>query len=92
MIVRISSDRQYELSDEDVDRLNELDNEAVAAADASDEGRFCELLRQMVALVHADGTPLADDDLRGSDVILPPADTTLEEARAEFSGEGLIPG
>lgn len=92
MIVRISSDRQYELSDGDVDRLNELDNEAVAAADASDETRFRELLGQMVELIRADGTPLEDDDLRGSDVILPPPDTTLAEARADFSGEGLIPG
>jgi hypothetical protein len=24
-------------------------------------------------------------------VMLPPADTSLEEARTEFSGEGLIP-
>ena len=27
-----------------------------------------------------------------SDVILPPPDVSLEEAKAEFSGEGLIPG
>jgi len=33
-----------------------------------------------------------DDRLEGSDVILPPPDTSLEEARAEFTGEGLIPG
>lgn len=92
MIVRISSDRQYELSDEDVSRLNELDNEAVTAADASDEARFRDLLGQMIELVRADGKPLGDDELMGSDVILPPPDTTLEEARAEFSGEGLIPG
>ena len=32
------------------------------------------------------------NELVGSDVILPPPDVTLEEAKAEFSGEGLIPG
>ena len=38
------------------------------------------------------GTPVADDELEASDVILPPPDVSLEEAGAEFSGEGLIPG
>ena len=31
MIVRISGEGQYELPDEDAARLNELDNQAVAA-------------------------------------------------------------
>jgi len=30
--------------------------------------------------------------LVGSDLILPPPDVSIEEAREEFSGEGLIPG
>jgi hypothetical protein len=33
-----------------------------------------------------------EDRLEPSDVILPPPDVSLEEAKAEFSGEGLIPG
>ena len=33
----------------------------------------------------------ADDDLVPSDLMLPPADITLEEARSEFTGEGLLP-
>jgi hypothetical protein len=37
------------------------------------------------------GTPLADDELEGSDVLFPPADTTFAEAQHEFTGEGLIP-
>jgi hypothetical protein len=35
---------------------------------------------------------VGDDELVGSDLILPPPDVTLEEASAEFTGEGLIPG
>ena len=34
---------------------------------------------------------LQDDDLRGSDLTLPPPDITLEEAQSEFSAHGLIP-
>ena len=35
---------------------------------------------------------MPDDELAASDLILPPPDISLEEARAEFTGEGLIPG
>jgi hypothetical protein len=92
MIVRIATEGQYELSDDAVARLNALDNEAVAAVEAGDEARFAELFGQIIALIHAEGAALAEDDLRGSDVIVPPADTSFAEARADFSGEGLIPG
>ena len=91
MIVRVSGEGQFRLPDEDATRLNELDNEAVAAADAGDEPGFRELWGQMLALVEADGEALPDDELVESDVILPPRDISFEEARAEFSGEGLIP-
>jgi PspAA-like protein len=91
MIVRISGEGQYELPDADADRLNELDNQAVAAVEAGDEARFGELWEQMLDLVGSDGRELADDELIESDVILPPRDSTYEEARAEFSGDGLIP-
>ena len=42
--------------------------------------------------VRKNGSPVPDDRLEASDVILPPPDVSLEEAKAEFSGEGLIPG
>jgi PspAA-like protein len=91
MIVRISGEGQFELPDDDVARLNELDNRAVAAVDAGDEAGFGELWAQMLALVESDGRPLDDDDLVQSDVILPPRDVGFDEAKADFSGEGLIP-
>ena len=91
MIVRISGEGQYELPDADAGRLNELDNEAVAAAERGDERRFDELWRQMLDLVASDGRRLDDDELVESSVILPPRDITFEEARGEFTGEGLIP-
>ena len=43
MIVRISTEDQYRLPDDDAARLNELDNEAVAAVEAGDEDRFHEV-------------------------------------------------
>ena len=45
VIVRISTEGQYEIPDEDADKLNELDNDAVAAVEAGDEERFHDALR-----------------------------------------------
>jgi PspA-Associated protein len=92
MIVRISNEGQYELTDGDVPALNELDNAAVAACDSGDEGQFTEVFGKLLAFVRTQGRALGEDELSGSDVILPPPDVSLEEAKAEFSGDGLIPG
>jgi hypothetical protein len=91
VIVRILGEGQYRLPDGDADRLNELDNRAVAAVEADDKTGFAELWGQMLALVEADGELIPDDELIGSEVILPPRDISFAEAAAEFTGEGLIP-
>jgi hypothetical protein len=91
VIVRIATEDQYRLPDEDAERLSELDNEAVAAVEAGDEDRFHETFEQMLELVRRDGQQLGDDELEESDVILPPPDLSFIEAQREFTGEGLIP-
>jgi hypothetical protein len=91
VIVRIAGEGQFRVPDSDQDKLNSLDNDAVAAVEAGDEGRFKELWDQMLSLVCSDGNELDGDELVGSDIILPPRDVTFEEARDEFTGEGLIP-
>ncbi|HEY0632517.1 MAG TPA: hypothetical protein VGC98_10720 [Thermoleophilaceae bacterium] len=91
MIVRIASEGQFKMPDNEAERLNELDNAAVAAVERGDQGEFHDLWGKMLELVRSSGQPVDDDELVGSDVILPPADTTFQEAAAEFTGEGLIP-
>jgi hypothetical protein len=91
VIVRISTENQYEVPDGVVERLNDLDNQAVEAVEAGDEARFQQLFDQMLELVRNEGHLLDADVLHGSDVILPPPDVTFAEARNGFTGEGLIP-
>ena len=91
MIVRIATERQYRLPDDIKARLNELDNAAVAAVDAGDQARFHELFEEMLTVVRRDGQLLEEDELTGSEIILPPPDTSFEDAKADFTGEGLIP-
>ena len=91
MIVRIFSDGQYRVPAEAHDELHELDNKTVAAIDADDQAAFTAAYSALIELIHSNGERLADDELTPSDLMLPPADITLEEARTEFTGEGLLP-
>ncbi len=91
MIVRVSNEGQYRISDDLLDRLNELDNAAVAAVEAGDEDAFHAAFEELLQVVRTEGKALGDDDLESSDFILPPADLSFVEAGEEFSGEGLIP-
>ncbi len=89
MIVRIMGEGQYELSDEALDRLNELDDALEAALD--DETGFPAALAAILDSVRAVGTRVPDEELVESSVILPAAEATAEEVRAMLTDEGLIP-
>ena len=91
MIVRVSTEGQYELEDGALQRMYELDDACQAAVDAGDGERFHGCYEQLLELIRSEGEELKDDDLRGSELTLPPPDITLEEAQSEFSAHGLIP-
>lgn len=91
MIVRLMGEGQWRIDESVRERLNRLDDEALQALERNDEGELDAKLEQMGALVKAEGEPLPADDLSPSDVVIPPADLTLEETRQLFEGEGLIP-
>jgi hypothetical protein len=91
MIVRLMGEGQYRIDEELQGRLNELDALAVEKIDQEDEPALDRILDEMAQLVRDEGDRLSDDDLSPSELIIPPSDLTLEETRALFSDEGLIP-
>jgi hypothetical protein len=91
VIVRISTEGQYDLPDELQDELNQLDNDTVAAVESDDEAKFKATYGALINFVRDRGTPHDGDDLHGSDLILPPPDLSLAEAEETFTGEGLLP-
>ena len=91
MIVRIMGEGQYRLSEETIDRVNGLDNAAVEAVDSGDEDAFHAAFEELLDIIRKDGEHLGDEEIETSDVIVPPPDTSFEEAAAEFTGDGLIP-
>jgi hypothetical protein len=91
MIVRVLTEGQYELDDEAAAEAEKLDQEVVDLCLGDDEARFHDRFTKLLELVRSRGVPLEDDDLRTSELMLPPPDTSMEEARREFTAEGLIP-
>ncbi len=92
MIIRITSEGQFNLPGAFVDQLNEIDNELVEAVEAANRSVYDTLLKKMLDLVRNEGSPLPVDEIVESDLILPESDLTLEEAQVLFVGEGLLPG
>jgi hypothetical protein len=91
VIVRIMGEGQYRLGDDCVQRVNDLDNTVVKAVEADDEDAFHVAFEEMLDIIRTEGQHVPDDEIENSDVIVPPPDTSMAEAAADFSGEGLIP-
>jgi chromosome condensin MukBEF complex kleisin-like MukF subunit len=91
MIVRLMGESQYRVDDSLLERLNEVDDRAIAAIEADDESTLDQALDELFELVRSEGEQLADADLSASDVIVPPSDLTLAEAKRFMTDEGFIP-
>ncbi len=93
MIVRILNEGQWELSEEAVRDLNSLDDAVDKAVASADQDKLASALQALLNRVRSTGTVVPDDELRDSDLILPDADSTVEDVRALLSDsdEGLIP-
>ena len=92
MIVRILGEGQYDVSDDALDRLNQLDAEVERTLASGDDDAFRAALGALLDGVRSVGVPHPADSLDESDLILPPADAEPDDVRALMDDEGLIPG
>lgn len=92
MIIRILGEGQLDVPESALDGLNELDAAVEKAVADNDEAAFAPALAALVDGVRKAGKELPHEELRESDLILPPADGTLDEVRALLKDDGLIPG
>ena len=93
MIVRILNEGQWNLPDETVADLNSLDDAVELAVTRADQDKLAEALHALLEHVRTAGNPVPDDELEDSDLILPAADSTLEEVEELLSGSdaGVVP-
>jgi len=92
MIVRIMGEGQVQLDDSHFVELNKLDDELLAEMESGDEAGFRRTLYALLDAVRRLGTPLPDDALEPSELILPAPDAGLDEVRQMLGDDGLIPG
>jgi hypothetical protein len=91
VIVRIMGEGQLDVGAEDLAALNELDGRVEAAIEAGNEEAFRAALHELLENVRSVGRPLPADSLEPSELILPPADSDMEEVRKMLGDAGLIP-
>ncbi|MEU6989042.1 hypothetical protein ABZ953_00065 [Streptomyces sp. NPDC046465] len=92
MIVRIMGEGQVKLADGHFAELNKLDDDLLEEMESGDESGFRRTLNALLDRVRELGTPLPDDALEPSELILPAPDASLDEVRDMLSDDGLIPG
>lgn len=92
MIVRILAEGQWDVAEDELTRLNELDSAVEGAVETGDETTFASALTALLDAVRTSGSVLPDESLEDSDLILPPSDATLDEVRKLLNEDGLIPG
>ena len=90
MIVRIMEEGQFRIPSSLLDELNVIDNRIVDYVAKENESDFKKELGKLIAMIKENGKPLDDAEIMESDLIVPPADLTLQEAADIFSGDGLI--
>ena len=92
-IVRIMGHGQFTVDGRTLKKLNDIDNAIVelVSAERSDDTEFKKKLTELSNLVVEKGKPLDPHEIIRSDIILPSADLSIDEAKKLFKGEGVIP-
>jgi len=92
MIIRILGEGQFRLDDNLVNKVNKIDNQIVDHVQKGNKAEFHQELAKLISTVKELGEPLDPVEIIPSDIIIPPGDLSLEEARKVFCDEGLIKG
>ncbi|HEX6543739.1 MAG TPA: hypothetical protein VF040_18435 [Ktedonobacterales bacterium] len=81
MIVRVMTENQYRLSDDEAAELDRLDDPLYEAIQSGDDLSFALALEKVIAFVHEKGEVVPVDEIVPSDIIVPAPDMTVAEAR-----------
>lgn len=92
MIIRILGEGQFRFDDSHLGDLNRIDNQIVDRVKQGDQDGYRHDLARMISTVKKLGKPVTESEIIPSDIIVPPADLSFEEARNIFCNDGLIEG
>jgi hypothetical protein len=91
LIIRVFGVGQFEVPEDAMAELNELDDALTGPVEQHDEDALHAGLEKVLEAVKRLGTPTPDDFIGPSDLMLPGPDSTVDEIRELLSEEGLIP-
>jgi hypothetical protein len=92
VIVRILGEGQFEVPDGSLEELEVLDTALQKECEAGENDGFRTALAALLARVRELGTPVAEDHLGPSELVLPAAEASLAEVRELLTEDGLIHG
>jgi PspAA-like protein len=91
VIVRIMTEDQYRLPDEQLPEVQRLDDDLEKAVDSGDDASFRAALSQLVTFVRAHGEVVALEEVVPSDLMIPAPDMSLAEAKSRLHPEPAVP-
>lgn len=92
MIIRIIGQGQYRIDSSLFDDLNKIDNRIVGYVEKGNTKAYRKGLSEMIGIIVSEGKKVPSKEIIESDIIVPPADMSLEEARQVFKGSGIFEG
>jgi len=90
MIIRIMGEGQYRAPEALCNELNIIDNRIVALVTEGKNEEFRKELAKLISEIKEKGEAIEAEEILESDIIVPPEDLSLEEARDIFKGSGIF--
>lgn len=90
MIIRIMGEGQYRVPDALCDELNQIDNRIVKLVEEDKAVEFRDEIAKLISEIKKKGEPVEAEKILTSDIIVPPGDLSLKEAKAVFKGSGIF--
>lgn len=90
MIIRIMGEGQYRAPEALCDELNQIDNRIVDLVEEGNAEEFRNELAKLISKIKEKGEPIEAEEILESDIIVPPGDLSLKEAKAVFKGSGIF--
>jgi hypothetical protein len=101
IIVRLSGQGQFKIHRDLLNKVNDIDNSIVDLFEGIDSNvsfndakakqkELKEKVMQIIHLIKENGKPIDNKEIIQSDLIIPSADISFDEAKKIFRGEGII--
>jgi len=90
VIIRIMGEGQYQASNALRSELNKIDDRIVTLVEEGNAVEFRRELKRLISMIKEKAMPIDAKEIVNSDIIVPPADMSFDEAKAVFKKPGII--